>query len=147
MATVDRYEVNRRVRTILIRYDVDLTKIDYSFIGNTVYLYGELVKARKHDFNPDVIDMMIRELTRINGVRYIQFDLRNWFITYSGRSLNITKGKTSPAAQEVSTGELEPMDVIIQLDTGDGQERKADEKRGPREDEPPRGGEPPGDPS
>jgi len=136
MATVDRYEINRRVRTILIRYDVDLTKIDYSFIGNTVYLYGELHKSQKAEFSPTVIDMMIRELTRINGVRYIQFDLKNWFITYSGRSLNITKGKAAPAAQEVATGEVEIPEKTVEIQAD--QEMPPEELPKSKKDEPPR---------
>lgn len=119
MATVDRYEINRKIRNILIRYDVDTTKIDYSFIGNTAYLYGELRKNRKdEEFELGSLEQMVKEITRINGVRYIQFDLRNWIINYSGMSLNITKGKAGPAPQTIAVAESggQGMDVELKVE-------------------------------
>lgn len=116
MATVDRYEINRKIRNILVRYDVDTTKIDYSFIGNTAYLYGELRKNRKGDeFELANLEQMVKEITRINGVRYIQFDLRNWIINYSGMALNISKGKAAPGPQTITVGEFEPQGQDLEL--------------------------------
>ncbi len=136
MAAVDRYEINRLIRGILIRHDVDLTKIDYSFIGNTAYLYGELLKnQRREDFELAGIEQMIRELTRIPGVRYLQVDLRNWIITHSGHSVNILKGKTAPAPQTIAAGASDGMGRDVEL-TEEKQEKtrdlpkKKEEKRG-----------------
>ncbi|NPU82926.1 MAG: hypothetical protein HPY65_00430 [Syntrophaceae bacterium] len=118
MGTVDRYEINRKIRSILVRYDVDTTKIDYSFIGNTAYIYGELRKNRKEEeFELASLEQMVKEITRINGVRYIQFDLRNWIINYSGMALSITKGRTAPAPQTISAAETGMgMDVELNVD-------------------------------
>jgi hypothetical protein len=137
MATVDRYEINRQIRGILIRHDVDLTKIDYSFIGNTAYLYGELAKNyRKDDFELSGIEQMIRELSRIPGVRYLQVDLKNWIISHSGHSVNIMKGKSAPAPQTIATGNVEGQGMDVELKdekeekTKDFPKRK-DEKKDP----------------
>lgn len=117
MAAPDRYEVNRRIRTILIRYDVDLSKIDYSFIGNTVYLYGELQKSQRGEFNAANIDQMIREISRIEFVRYINLDLKNWTVTYAGRSVNVEKKKAAaPVSQDIVAGEVAPKDEYVDLD-------------------------------
>jgi hypothetical protein len=135
VAAPDRYEVNRRVRTILIRHDVDLTKIDYSFIGNTVYLYGELHKNQKGEFNAANIDQMVRELSRIEFVRYINFDLKNWVITYSGRSLNVEKKKAAvtTAGQEVVAEEMAPKEGYVDLDGEKQRELKQQQAKPKRE--------------
>jgi len=117
MAAPDRYEVNRRIRTILIRYDVDLSKIDYSFIGNTVYLYGELQKSQRGEFNAANIDQMIREISRIEFVRYINLDLKNWIVTYAGRSINVEKKKAAaPVSQDIVAEEVAPKEGYVDLD-------------------------------
>ncbi|HOI73932.1 MAG TPA: hypothetical protein PLO63_07260 [Syntrophales bacterium] len=138
MAAVDRYEVNRKIRNILVRYDVDTTRIDYSFIGNTAYLYGELLKNRKGDeFDLGNLEQMVKEITRINGVRYIQFDLRNWVINYSGMALSITKGKTASAPQTISAGDTGMgMDVELKVDKEEKPRetlRKEEEKKEKKE--------------
>jgi len=117
MAAPNRYEVNRRIRTVLIRHDVDVSKIDYSFIGNTVYLYGELLKNQRGEFNAASIDQLFRELSRIDFVRYINVDLKNWVITYSGRSLNVEKKKTVVSIQqEIAAEDMAPKEISVNLD-------------------------------
>jgi hypothetical protein len=90
---VSRYELNRRVRTILIRHDVNLAQIDYSFIGGTVYLSGEINKSMDGEFTPSGIEQVAREISGLSGVRDIQFDLQNWVIASSGLSWQIMKRK------------------------------------------------------
>jgi hypothetical protein len=88
-----RYEVNQQVRAILIRHDVDLSLIDYSNVGGTIYLTGELIKGSTAEFLPSGIDELTKEITRLPGVRGIQFDLSNWIINISRRSLQIMRKK------------------------------------------------------
>ena len=68
-----RYEINTRVRQILISHNVDMTKIYYSCIKKTIYVYGCLI--------------------RLPHIRDVQFDLDNWFISTETGELNIIKGK------------------------------------------------------
>jgi hypothetical protein len=95
---VSRYEINRNVRMILTRHDVDLTRIDYSFMGSTVYLYGDLVRP-DGDYSVNEIELIIREITILPHVRDIQFDLNNWLAIPSGDSWQITKSKKSASAR------------------------------------------------
>ena len=108
---VSRYEVNRQVRMVLNRHDIDLTKVDYSCIGGTVYLSGELLKSSEDDIAPAMIESLFKEIARISGVRNVQTDLQNWTISSEGGSWQITKSKkksrdTGPRAiQQGGTGE------------------------------------------
>jgi len=61
---LSRYEVNRNVRMVLIRHDADLARIDYSFIGQTVYFYGDLVRPTM-DFSVQEIEVLAREISAL----------------------------------------------------------------------------------
>jgi hypothetical protein len=91
---VSRYEINRKVRMIFTRHDADLSKIDYSFTGSSVYLYGDLVRPDR-DFSAQEIENIAREISALPQVRDIQFELNNWVILSSGESWQINKTKKS----------------------------------------------------
>ena len=65
---VSRYEVNRNVRIVIARHDADLTRIEYSFMGSTVYLSGDLVRPNG-EFNAHEIENIAKELAAIPHVR------------------------------------------------------------------------------
>jgi len=90
---VSRYEVNRQVRSVLNKYSIDLTRIDYSCIGGTVYLSGELLKTFEEDIAPAMIESLFKEIAGLSGVRNVQSDLQNWSISSSRNSWQITKSK------------------------------------------------------
>ncbi len=118
---VSRYEVNRKVRTILIRHDVYLAMIDYSFIGGTVYLSGEIIKSPEGEFTPSGIEEIAREITGLSGVRNIQFDLQNWVIASSGLSWQITK-KKKPALDHAifKDSSIASMDDTVHIKKDEG---------------------------
>lgn len=95
---VSRYEINRQVRMALNRYGVDLARLDYSCIGSTVYLSGELLNSNEGDLSPAVIESLFREIARLSGVRNVQTDLQNWKISADGGSWQITKVKKKSLA-------------------------------------------------
>jgi len=88
-----RYEVNRQIRMVLSRNDIDLTRIDYSFIGGTVYLSGELLKIGEGELVPSVIENLFKEINGLSGVRDVQSDLQNWNISVTKYLCQITKSK------------------------------------------------------
>ena len=71
---VSRYEVNRNVRMVITRHDADLTRIDYSFMGSTIYLNGDLVRPNG-DFTAQEIENIAKELSALPHVRSIQFEI------------------------------------------------------------------------
>ncbi len=110
---VSRYEVNRKVRMIFTRHDADLSKIDYSFMGSSVYLYGDLVRPDR-DYSAQEIESIAREISALPHVRDIQFELNNWVILSSGESWQINKTKKSvvlPSARQ--PGALGDSTIVI----------------------------------
>ena len=110
---LSRYEVNQLVRAVLTRHSVDLTLVDSSFIGGTVYVSGSLQKSYGEEFAPGSIDELTKDITRVSGVRDVQFDLDNWIMNSAHGSWQSLKGEnrplhvqfTSPQAQDAaSTG-------------------------------------------
>jgi hypothetical protein len=83
-----RYEVNRKVRIVITRHDGDLTRIDYSFLGKTVYLSGELTKPDR-DFSAHEIETIATDILAIPDVVDIIFDLNNWLVESSGDSWQV----------------------------------------------------------
>jgi hypothetical protein len=110
---VSRYEINRNVRMVLTRHDVDLTRIDYSFMGSTVYLYGDLVRPGR-DYSAKEIEFIVREIAALPHVRNIQSDFNNWLVIPSGNSWRITKTKKSAVTRAAyQSGSLEDSTVVI----------------------------------
>jgi hypothetical protein len=77
-----RYEINRKIKAVLIRHAVDLMQLQYSNSGDTVYIFGKLEKEPRGEFAPPEVESMIRDLAGIEDVTDIQFDLSNWSLLY-----------------------------------------------------------------
>ena len=103
-----RYDVNREVRNILIRHSVNLSEINYSFIGSTVYLYGALHKDPEGEFSPAHIELLLKDLRRLEPVRNLQLDLENWSIVSDVFSWIIRKRR-----EVLVTGQDRAENIII----------------------------------
>ena len=88
-----RYEINRKIRQVLVSHNADMTKISYSFVHRTVYMSGNLVRESQGEFSLPVIEGMIRELMKLPRVQKILFDLENWIISNEPGALNIVRKK------------------------------------------------------
>ncbi|MFA5284528.1 MAG: hypothetical protein WC347_02920 [Smithellaceae bacterium] len=116
---VSRYEVNRNVRMVITRHDADLTRIDYSFMGSTIYLNGDLVRPNR-DFTAQEIENIAKELSALPRVRSIQFDLNNWLVDASGDSWQISRVKKTAGPRETAhqTAVSDDTTVIIEKEEG-----------------------------
>ena len=88
-----RYEINTRVRQVLVSYNVDMMRINYSCSKKTVYIYGCLNKTTIGEFTTADIKNLVTELMKLPHVHDVQFDLENWFISNETGELSIIKGK------------------------------------------------------
>ncbi len=77
---LSRFEINRMVRNVLQKNNVDMPQIQYSCMGKHVHITGTLMKAGNKDFTPKNIENLTRELSGIPCVREIMFNLENWNI-------------------------------------------------------------------
>ncbi len=116
---VSRYEVNRNVRIVIARHDADLTRIEYSFMGSTVYLSGDLVRPNG-EFNAHEIENIAKELAAIPHVRSLQFDLNNWLVDTSGDSWQVNRVRKTAGAGEAAgqTGVSDDTTLVIEREEG-----------------------------
>lgn len=112
---VSRYEVNRNVRIVITRHNADLTRIEYSFIGSTVYLSGDLVRPNG-EFTAHQIENIVRELAALPHVRNLQFDLNNWLVDTSGDSwqVNRVRKTAGPKGTAGQTGVSDDTTLVIE---------------------------------
>ena len=110
---VSRYEINRNVRMIFARHDADLTKIDYSFTGSTVYLYGDLIRPAG-DYTAKEIELIVREISVLPHVHDVHFDLNNWVVLSAEGSWQISKTRKSTVKSAAyQPGALQDSTVVI----------------------------------
>ncbi len=95
MVQPSRYQMNQGVKTALVRHFADLSMLDFSCTGATVYLSGTLKKDPQGEFPKTELEAMLREIVRVPGVRSLQANLENWAITYSGSGFELYR-KTRP---------------------------------------------------
>ncbi len=88
---VSRYEINRKVKMILVRHAVDLSQLQYSSSGPTVYLFGKLQKEPKGEFKIQEIEAMAHEIGSVPHVQGLEFDLSNWNAIFEPGFVNVTK--------------------------------------------------------
>jgi hypothetical protein len=135
---VSRYEINRNVRMVLTRHDADLTRIDYSCTGSTVYLYGDLVRPDR-DYSAKDVELIVTEIAALPHVRDTQLDLNNWLVDSSGNSWQITKKRKSavtraadqPGALGDSTVVIDKEEKITDVLDDLGLDSKKEEDEGP----------------
>lgn len=110
--TPSRYEINQKVRMIFTRHDADLSKIDYSFMGATVYLSGELAQPDR-DYSHKEIENIVSEISAIPQVRDIQFDLSNWMVLSAEDSWQISQTRKSVVTSAAQQGALVDSTIVI----------------------------------
>jgi hypothetical protein len=89
-----RYQINQKVRQVLVKHAVDLIELQYSCSGKaafTVYLYGNLKKDPTGEFSPSHIEALANELLNLPNINHIQFALDNWHIASDFGGLKILK--------------------------------------------------------
>lgn len=115
---VSRYEVNRNVRMIFARHDADLTRIDYSFMGSTVYFNGDLVRVNG-DFSAQEIEIIARDISALPHVRDMHFDLNNWVVASSGDSSWHVNRRKKAAYIKGAAGQAGSSDTTVVIEKAD----------------------------
>lgn len=89
MELPSRQELNKLVKSVLVRHFVDISILQWSCTQNTAHMYGDLHKYTGGEFTMQEIDTLVRELSRLPNLRTIRFNLSNWDIGTAGDSWNI----------------------------------------------------------
>lgn len=114
MRELTRYEMNQKVKTILVRHAVDLTKAHFSCTQHAVHIYGILSRDPKGEFTISELEALAQELERLHFRPRVYFEVENWNITsdmgiwtvhdkkiVSGRQKDLKKALTVEETEEI----------------------------------------------
>ena len=81
MDPVERMEIYRNVRAVLVRNFIDLGRLVVQIAPGTVQLRGTLQRLMgASPLSPEAIQAIILELKRLRGVRRVITDFDNWTV-------------------------------------------------------------------
>jgi hypothetical protein len=101
-----RYEINQNVKYVLVRHAVDLTRVEFSCLGTTVSLNGELNKDPSGEYTPAEVEALVKEISDLPGVRDLQVELYDWNCSSDLGSWTISKKKKTSGASPASSKTL-----------------------------------------
>lgn len=117
-SSLSRYQINQSVKSTLVRHFADLSQLDFTTTGTTVYMNGILKKDPHGDFSASGLEAMLREIVRIPGVRGLQSDLDNWLVSYTGGGFELHRKTRSRASsgmgQTVRIARQEDISDVLQ---------------------------------
>lgn len=99
MSKVNRFEINKLVRRVLTKNQVDMSTVTFTCIGGRILLSGLLKKSSGSDFTAQGVESMCSELRKIKGVSDIGSELGNWDVN-GGSIQKIDKGESKQANAE-----------------------------------------------
>lgn len=91
MAKVNRFEINKLVRRVLTKNQVDMSMVSFTCIGGRILLSGLLKKGSGSDFTATGVESMVSEMRKIKGVSDVGSELGNWDVN-GGSIQKIDKG-------------------------------------------------------
>lgn len=98
MDPVERMEIYRSVRAILVRNYIDLGRLVIQISTGTVLLRGTLQRLMgASPLSPEAIQGMLQEIKRLRGVRRVITDFDNWALGEDTRGVG-EKAAPPPAA-------------------------------------------------
>lgn len=79
---IEDWEINCMVRAHLVKWWINIKKIDIRTIGGVVYVKGSLsfrtrVKLKEHE-RPQAVGEIEKEIKRMPGVKDVQMRFVNW---------------------------------------------------------------------
>ncbi|MBF0208041.1 MAG: hypothetical protein HQK53_14270 [Oligoflexia bacterium] len=89
--TISRFEINKRVRNILVKHGVSMHLMQNSCAGHTIYLKGTLLKENEAAFELQAVEYLLSDITALSFVKHLVIDFTNWKIVHEGSSFAIEK--------------------------------------------------------
>lgn len=99
MAKVNRFEINKLVRRVLTKNQVDMSTVSFSCMGGRILLTGLLKKGSGSEFTAKGVETMVTELRKVKGVTDVGSELGNWDIN-GGSIQKIDKAEAKKAHSE-----------------------------------------------
>ena len=79
-----RFQTNKQIQAVLNQFGLDLSLLQFSFVGQTVYYSGRIDKSTDAKFFPQELIDCFTAVSRIPEVRAQRFDVDNWVVETSG---------------------------------------------------------------
>ena len=86
-----RFEVNKVVRRALVKANVDLERLQYSYVGRTLTFTGTLQKVGNRELTATELDSILSEIGSMG--LHLASELTNWTITDTSVSKKSDKKK------------------------------------------------------
>jgi hypothetical protein len=77
-AKLSKAQCNKKIRTVLLKYNVDLSQLNYSAYNKSVYMGGVLIKNNGYDLTAHAILELVQDLSTHGHIRC---NLDNWFLS------------------------------------------------------------------
>ncbi|WDP91184.1 MAG: hypothetical protein HUN04_16360 [Desulfobacter sp.] len=95
-----RYEINQKIKRILVSHGADLRQLTYSFSGKTAWFSGQLLKINGQEMANEEVENLGKALGAMPEILYMNFELENWVISSGTGALSVAR-KNAPAATSV----------------------------------------------
>ncbi len=79
-AKPNKFEINRKFRSILVRHWIDLGRLSTIVLTNAIHVRGTLQRlpGSPGKLTSPIVQSMFDEIGRIKGIRTVHADLDNW---------------------------------------------------------------------
>jgi hypothetical protein len=100
---VSRYEINQKIKGILVTAGADVTVLSFSFSGKTAWFTGRFNKTTGAPMEQGDIETLCKALMALPAVRHLNFEMDDWNISSSLGAFTITRkvvASTTASARE-----------------------------------------------
>ncbi|MFH0954229.1 MAG: hypothetical protein V1873_07865 [Verrucomicrobiota bacterium] len=117
LTPVNRAEVYRQVRVILVRHLIDLGRLTVLISLDSLQIKGsmERLPGVKAALTPDIVTVIFMEMRRIPGIRRVQTKLDNWL---QDDGVGAWRPITAESQKRLIPGEPKAPQIIEIADTG-----------------------------
>ena len=115
----DRYEINQKIKGLLVAGGADVTALSFSFSGKTAWFTGRFTKTTGAPMPQSEIEALCKALLALTAIHHLNFEMEDWNISSSLGSFVITRKFTAPAPAR------EQKPLIIRT-TADGKVKESD---------------------
>jgi hypothetical protein len=88
---VSRYEINQKIKGILVTAGADVTVLTFSFSGKTAWFTGRFNKTTGAPMEQGDIEILCKALMALPAVRHLNFEMDDWNISSSLGAFTITR--------------------------------------------------------
>lgn len=113
-----RYEINQKIKGVLVTAGADVTVLSFSFSGKTAWFTGRFNKTTGAAMDQGEVETLCKALMALPAVRHLNFEMDDWNISSSLGAFFISRKIMSAVASVreqkpliIRTKEEKPIEV------------------------------------